>query len=142
MKRAIRLAVLLAMTTSLTMPAAADEGRGKGHRKDRGDRHEQRERREHRDQRAWRAGCPPGLVRQNRACLPPGQVRRYDRDHRPHRGEVLRIGDYRPVDDLARYNLERRRGWNYYRDNDRIYRVDSDTRKVLAVLELIQAFSD
>lgn len=85
------------------------------------------------------ADCPPGLAKRNPPCIPPGQIgKRYG----TRIGDTLRIGDYVLIRDLDRYGLEQRRGWNYYRDNGRIYRVDSGTRKVLAVLNLIDAFSN
>ncbi|WP_229583536.1 hypothetical protein [Paracoccus sp. S-4012] len=57
-------------------------------------------------------------------------------------GDVLRVGDYVVVRDPRRLKLETRDDWRYYRDGDRAYRVDRDTRKVLAVIELINAFTN
>ena len=81
-------------------------------------------------------GCPPGLAKKHNGCQPPGHARKHYR-----RGDVL-YGDYYRVRDYDRYRLERRDNWDYYRDDDRIYRVDSNTRKILAVINLIDAFSN
>ena len=97
-------------------------------------------------QGGWRDGwrdCPPGLVEIGRDCVPRGQLRKRERERHyyPRVGEVL-PRDYRYVSDPWRYQLEQRDDWDYYRDDNQIYRVDSGTRKVLAVLELIQAFAN
>lgn len=86
--------------------------------------------------------CPPGLAKKNPPCVPPGQARKDDRRHYPRVGDVLRIGNYVVIRDPRRMNLETRDGWRYYRDGDRAYRVDPDTRKVLAVIELVNAFTN
>ncbi len=103
----------------------------------------------HHGGRGHAAHCPPGLAKKSPACIPPGQVRNHhrDRDYDHIRygngvGEVLRIGNYTVIRDLDRYGLQQRDDWRYYRDGDRAYRVDSSTNKVLAVLNLIQAFSN
>lgn len=87
------------------------------------------------------AGCPPGLAKKSPACVPPGQARDHDRYGR-NVGDRLRWEDYPRITDLGRYRLEGRDGWRYYRDGDRVFRVDSDTRRILAVMELIDAFSN
>lgn len=104
------------------------------------------------------ADCPPGLAKKNPPCIPPGQVgkrdRDYDRDYfyrDGHRyrygrgvGDVLRVGDYLVIRDRDRdmYDLDYRDGWDYYRDQDRVYRVDRGTRQILAVMNLIDAFAN
>ena len=110
-------------------PALSDPGRGKdkGHG-------------EHVSRTAQH--CPPGLAKKNPPCVPPGQARKSDDRYYPRVGDVLRVGDYVVVRDPRQYDLETRDGWRYYRDGNRAYRVDSDTRKVLAVIELISAFSN
>jgi len=132
-------------------PGIADpkHGPGKGsprkevHREYRADRDDRRDyRREHRPEVRYVANCPPGLAKKNPPCIPPGQLRKHD-DYRGYRvGEIFRPGDYVLVRDLRRYDLQPHPGWNYYRDDNRIYRVDSGTKKVLAVLNLIDAFSN
>lgn len=122
-------------------PVMADPGNGKGHGRHAG-KHEQREGRgPERDIRVRHVSdCPPGLARKNPPCVPPGQA---GRGHDGIRvGDVLRTGDYVVLRDPRRYDLETRRGWDYYRDNNSIYRVDSYTRKILAVINLIDAFSN
>ena len=146
MKRSFRAAMILAIVTSIATPALADKGHGrdKHHRKE---YREQRERRDYRDRRwyrdederrprAERRHCPPGLARKEYPCVPPGHARRYY-----SRGDILR-GDYYRIRDYDRYDLEQRRDWDYYRDDDRIYRVDRNTRRILAVINLIDAFSN
>ena len=99
--------------------------------------------------------CPPGLAKKSHACVPPGQARNHHRrDHDDDRrdrdyvrygngiGDVLRVGNYTIIRDADRYGFEDRDNWRYYRDGDRAYRVDTSTNKVLAVLNLIQAFSN
>lgn len=87
------------------------------------------------------ADCPPGFARKHPRCVPPGQARKY-RPHGGRVGEVLRIGDYILLRDPLRYGLDTRPGWDYYRDDRHIYRVDRDTRKVIAILDLIGALMD
>lgn len=124
--------LMLAVAAS---PALADNGKGK--HKNNG-------------ARAHVSSCPPGLAKKSPACIPPGQAKKYVRGDR-HRdeirygnaiGEILRVGDYTIIRDLGRYGLQDRDGWRYYRDGDRAYRVDSNTQKVLAVLRLVDAFSN
>ncbi|RJL08401.1 hypothetical protein [Paracoccus siganidrum] len=133
------LIAALTLAPLASTPVAADPGRGHGkggqvrHLDDRG----------HRGNNGLPirrvADCPPGLAKRNPPCIPPGQVgKRYG----TRVGDTLRIGDYVLIRDVDRYGLEQRRGWNYYRDNGRIYRVDSGTRRILAVLNLIDAFSN
>lgn len=128
-----RLASLIvAALSTAALPAAADPGRGHG--KDRG---------AHSGQHANAGHCPPGLAKKNPPCVPPGQARQSSRGHAsPGVGDVLRVGDYVLIRDPRRHDLETRDGWRYYRDGDRAYRVDPDTRRVLAVLNLIDAFTN
>jgi hypothetical protein len=74
--------------------------------------------------------------------VPPGQARK-SYDHYGSRiGDVLRIGDYVVIRDPRRLNLEPRDDWRYYREGNRAYRVDRDTRKILSVINLIDAFTN
>lgn len=151
MKRPFRFALLLALATGIATPALAerDHDRDRHHRheesrKHRGDRHghrqdEQRHGKPRRE--VWR-DCPPGLVQIGRDCVPRGQLRKHARRHHPRVGDVLRPSGYRRIADPGLYALEPREDWSYYRDDDQIYRVDRGTRRVLAVLELIQAFAN
>ena len=119
-RRILTAATVVAAT--LAAPALADPGRGKGHGNGHG-----------------HAGhCPPGLAKKSPACVPPGQARKWG----TRTGEYLRIGDYVVIRDPSRYELERRDGWQYYRDDNNIYRVDRDTQRILAVLNLVRAFTN
>ena len=136
-----KLAVLaVTAATVAAVPASADPGRGKTHHRD----HFRTSQARH---------CPPGLAKKNPPCVPPGQARKYDDrrdyDRRRHHdrygvriGDILRIDDYRVIRDPRRMNLETRDDWRYYRDGHRAYRVDRETRKILSVIELIDAFTN
>lgn len=87
-------------------------------------------------------GCPPGLAKQNAACMPPGQYKKIgkhhgDRDHdaiqihRYDRGERIR-DNYIVIRDPGRYQLDPRR--TYYNVDDYVYRVDPDTGAVLDII--------
>lgn len=135
------------VATGAALPALADNGRGNGNGNGAHKRgHQERSHRDvRRNDHRYVANCPPGLAKKNPPCVPPGQVRNHDRDrdHRyPRVGDNFRVGDYIVIRDPRRYDLEDRRGWSYYRDDDNIYRVDNSTRRVLAVLELINAFTN
>lgn len=144
----LSLSALVVASIGLT-PALADPGKGNGHgngkqwksnsskhsnKHHRGDRHSPRV--------VYRSDCPPGLAKKNPPCVPPGQAKKYRNHYGTGIGDVLLVRDYRQVRDPWRYDLRERRGWDYYRDDDRIYRVDSGTRKILAVINLINAFSN
>ena len=142
-----KLAVLtLAAASVAAVPASADPGRGKGHDRDR-------------NHGSYARHCPPGLAKKSPACVPPGQARKYDdrrydyrrygNDHRRYDdrygirvGDILRVGDYAVIRDPRRLNLQTRDDWRYYRDGDRAYRVDRETRKILSVINLIDAFTN
>ncbi|QRZ12681.1 hypothetical protein JWJ88_03535 [Paracoccus methylovorus] len=143
MKLAPTLAAIAVIAGTLgAAPAFSDPGRGNGkghqarHDEHRGDH------RKPRPQARYIADCPPGLAKKNPPCVPPGQARKHVARYGNRVGDILRTKDYIVVRDPRRYDLEARHGWNYYRDDDRIYRVDSETRKVLAVLNLIDAFAN
>lgn len=130
------------LTTAGLAPVAADPGRGQG-KHDQGRKHEQRGARvEHRPHVTYVANCPPGLAKKNPPCVPPGQARKAGIDYGQRVGQVLRVGDYVLIRDPRRFDLEQRRGWNYYRDDNSIYRVDSGTQRVLAVLNLVSALTN
>ncbi|MEF9600898.1 hypothetical protein O4J55_00715 [Paracoccus sp. PXZ] len=136
-----KLAVLaVTAATVAAVPASADPGRSKTHHRD----HFRTSQARH---------CPPGLAKKNPPCVPPGQARKYDDrrdyDRRRHHdrygvriGDILRIDDYRVIRDPRRMNLETRDDWRYYRDGHRAYRVDRESRKILSVIELIDAITN
>lgn len=86
--------------------------------------------------------CPPGLAKKFPPCVPPGQVGRSDDAQGNRVGDVLRLGDYIVIRDPSRYDLAPGSSWDYYRDDRHIYRVDRDTRKILAILDLVRALAD
>ncbi len=125
-----KLAVLAVAAASVAaVPASADPGRGKSHDRD----HFRISQPRH---------CPPGLAKKNPPCIPPGQAKKYDDRYGVRIGDTLRIGDYVVIRDPRRLNLETRDDWRYYRDGNRAYRVDRDTRKILSVIDLIDAFTN
>ena len=133
-------ALALTGTTALADPG---KGNGNGNGKGNGKAGHARHHAPAPGHAGYGRGCPPGLAKKDPACVPPGQARNDDDRRYGNRvGDVLRIGDYRVIRDVDRYDLDRRDGWDYYRDDDRVYRVDRDTRKVLAVLNLIDAFAN
>lgn len=79
-------------------------------------------------------GCPPGLAKKNNGCLPPGQEKK-----------LFRVGQAIPAAYLADYNLPAEyRDWYYdtpehsYRyDDGNIYRVDSQTNLISALIPLL-----
>jgi hypothetical protein len=138
MDRPFRFALTLVLAGGLAAPALAQHDHGDG-------RHDQqRHPRGHHGQLRHRMqdDCPRGLAWRGGECRRPHREAHQARHHRPGIGERLSPTDYRRIADPGRYALESRDDWNYYRDDNQIYRVDRKTRKVLAVLELIQAFSN
>lgn len=92
--------------------------------------------------------CPPGLAKKDPRCQPPGQAHkqasRHDHDqprrYGPRVGERLRAQDYAYIRDPGRYDLPTRDNWRYYQDGNQVYRVDSETQQILAVVTLLSAF--
>lgn len=95
-------------------------------------------------------GCPPGLAKKAVPCVPPGHAKsmyRYDREdddrahsHRRH-GTYITDYDYRRLRSPERYGLPPLRpGERYYIADDQIYRVDSDTYKILNLIGAVSAF--
>lgn len=121
-------AMVFAIAAIVATPALSEPGRGKGNGFEQAARAVQH--------------CPPGLAKKNPPCVPPGQARKADERYLPRVGEVLRIADYVLVRDPGQLNLETHTDWRYYRDGNRAYRVDSGTRKILAVIELVNAFTN
>ncbi|MDN3713459.1 hypothetical protein QWZ10_20035 [Paracoccus cavernae] len=139
MNRTASLILAAALGAVSSAPSFADPGNGRGNGKGNGARHshDRGPERDHRNRARYVADCPPGLAKKDPPCIPPGQVgKRYG----TRIGDTLRIGDYRLIRDRDRYDLDYRRGWDYYRDDERVYRIDRDTRKILAVINLIDAF--
>ncbi|MDB6177009.1 hypothetical protein PAF17_05750 [Paracoccus sp. Z330] len=131
--------LIVAMTSAF--PAFANSGQGNGKGKN-AQAHRVIKGNQYRGSSRHAANCPPGLAKKNPSCVPPGQARKGEVRYKPAAGEILRVGDYRIIRDPRRYDLDYRNGWDYYRDDRHIYRVDSDTRKILAVLNLVDAFTN
>lgn len=92
--------------------------------------------------------CPPGLAKKNPPCVPPGLAKKGflyraddDHDHDDDDRDV-RIGDiiddrFVRIYDPSPYGLSR--DYFYYRALDSIFRVDPDTRQVLAFIGFVDA---
>lgn len=123
MMRSLTAAALAAATFALPLAAFAGNGNahGKGHAA---------------------AGCPPGLAKKHDACIPPGHAKRHD-DRVYHarysRGDHITAG-YILLQNPARYGLDP--DGSYYQVGDEVYRVDNETRQVLAVIGLISALAN
>lgn len=119
------LTAALALGLSLTaLPAMANPGKGNGHGGHHGHAAQQH------------GGCPPGLAKKSPSCVPPGQARKNDIRYGRYVGDRLRVGDYALVRDYSRYDIERRDDWRYYRDGDRLIRVDAQTQQILTIINL------
>ncbi|MDQ7774903.1 MAG: hypothetical protein Q4615_02805 [Paracoccus aminovorans] len=140
MNRPFRFALLLALAGGLASPALAEHDHDRG-RHDRHRHHDDnRDHRKHRPQA--RRDCPPGLVWYQGECLRKERFQRQARRYDPRVGDRFRPDAYRRIGDPGLYALQQNADWNYYRDDDQIYRVDRHTQKVLAVLQLLQALSN
>lgn len=124
-------AALLAV--ALASPALADKDKGNRGKHWKSQHHAQ----------AW---CPPGLAKKSPACIPPGQAKKYSRrDHDWDRDRdwdrYIRIGDR--IDDrwvrIDPYRYGLNPGYDYYRADERVFRVDPQTRQVLAFIGLLEA---
>ncbi|MDN5569213.1 MAG: hypothetical protein L0G27_10815 [Paracoccus sp. (in: a-proteobacteria)] len=74
--------------------------------------------------------------------------RDYDRHAETRRHARFKAGDrfsrngFANLRNPSAHGLERRSDWEYYRDGNQAYRVDSKTQRVLMVLDLINAVSN
>ncbi|NGQ93304.1 hypothetical protein G5V65_20665 [Rhodobacter sp. HX-7-19] len=84
--------------------------------------------------------CPPGLAKKNPPCVPPGQAKKHAMNYGYRVGDDLRIDDFIRIRDPWTYGLDTGSGWEYYRDDRHIFLIDPGTRRILAVIELIEAF--
>ena len=93
-------------------------------------------------------GCPPGLAKKSPACVPPGLAKKQGQAPRDaDRDVVIHVGDhidpgyigtrYIVVNDPTRYGLDPR--YSYYRYDNNVYRVDQETREVLALIGAVSA---
>lgn len=78
--------------------------------------------------------CPPGLARKDPPCVPPGLARqgREDDDDRP----FYLTGDYLILENPGRFGLDP--DLTYGSAGGMIYRIDRDTREVLALIGAIE----
>ena len=146
MKLGSYVTAMAVLASFVATPVLADSNHGHGKRH-KGGEHRRGEVDRHRNV-VIVGHCPPGLAKKDHACVPPGQARKHHRDHDRdydrdyHRvGEVIRVRDYTVIRDIDRYGWDDRDNWDYYRDGDRAYRVDRNTQKILAVINLINAFN-
>lgn len=82
--------------------------------------------------------CPPGLAKKNPPCIPPGQAKKSGAVTHDH----LRIGDVIDRDDWVLIRNPRDYGLYdgpYVRYGDHVYRINSDTGRILSVIGLIDA---
>ena len=80
-------------------------------------------------------GCPPGLAKKDNGCTPPGLARKegLPQDH-ARIGETVDEG-YIVLRDPARLGLDP--AYRYVRDGDIVYRIDSDTKRILSIIGLL-----
>ncbi|MBA4492102.1 hypothetical protein [Paracoccus sp. S1E-3] len=144
MKLGSYMTAMIVLASVAATPVLADPGNGKGNgRGNKGGEQRRGDVDRHRNVIVV-GNCPPGLAKKDPPCVPPGQARKHDRDYdRVYRrvGDVIRVGDYTIIRDIDRYGWDDRDNWDYYRDGDRAYRVDRNTQKILAVINLINAFN-
>lgn len=130
----------LILTMAIAAPAMAD------HDHHRGKKHDRHHAQQH---------CPPGLAKKGNGCRPPGHAKKQDRRDDAYRegyragqrdaqygrrvGDRLRVNNYSLIRDPSRYDLPDRRDWRYYQDGGNIYRVDTQTQQILAVMSLVGA---
>lgn len=87
---------------------------------------------------AYRAapGCPPGLAKKHNGCTPPGLAKAKPQARIWRPGERITT-EYVVLRDPARYRLDPRA--TYWRSGDYLYRVDSQTGKVLNLIGAVSA---
>ena len=59
---------------------------------------------------------------------------------RPRVGDRFSRSGFEHVRDPGSLGLEPSRRWEYYRKGSDVYRVDSDTQKVLAIIDMLKLF--
>lgn len=125
--------------TVLALSAGSALADGKGH----GDKgHSKKPKAHHATQ-----FCPPGLAKKSPACIPPGQAKKHgyrgydDDEDRDDRGIYYhyRLGDV-VRDDCAIVPYTRYRSLpagTYCRYEDRLMRIDPETRAILTILDIL-----
>jgi len=135
-----------AASLAFATPAAAKPGQGKGHGNvNSGQINHPREvspefwqnRQAHASSNMWGVNaCPPGLLKKNNGCLPPGIAKKH------YTVGQRWLGNYRPwtfdqvpLDWRTQYNLDPMNRY-YYRDGY-LYGVDPRTRLVESVIQAL-----
>ena len=148
MMTAAALGVMMALAP---VSGFADPGNGKGngHKKARVEHSvvvidRDRDRVVSRDRDIVVANCPPGLAKKNPPCIPPGQARRGNGEHRGLSvGDVLDWDDIHIVNQPGLYGLGNPPDGNRYAIVDgRLVRVESETGRLLSIIRLVNAILD
>ncbi|SCM68468.1 hypothetical protein [Donghicola eburneus] len=82
---------------------------------------------------AGNGNCPPGLVKKNPPCVPPGQAKKGHDGGHFQRGD--HIDHYDRLDQPNRYGLN---DGNYVVSNGYVYRINEQTGEVLALIGAMQ----
>ncbi len=122
---------VIALLAITPIAAVAGNGNGKGKGKNKSKIQVERVSPDYGVKVGGKSHCPPGLAKKAVPCVPPGQVK-----NRYRVGDRI-ADDYVWINDPYRYGL--RRGGDYVRAGDYVYRIDPETRKVL---NLIGAVAD
>jgi hypothetical protein len=81
--------------------------------------------------------CPPGLIRKNNGCLPPGQARKlYTQGQRLPAGFNL-YTDYSRIPEQYRSRVPFDARYRYIYRDDTVYVVDPTTRVVTSIIDLL-----
>lgn len=127
------LKMLCIPLTVLALSSGAALADGKGH----GDKgHGKKPKAHHATQ-----SCPPGLAKKSPACIPPGQAKKtwHDDDDQDDHVIYYRAGDV--VRDDCRivpyYNYQNLPSGTYCRYEDRLMRIDPETRAVMTILQFL-----
>lgn len=78
-----------------------------------------------------RNGCPPGLARQNRYCMPPGQLRR------AAIGQRADLASFAPVPDAWAYRFRDDDNAYYRYGDNNVYRIDRGSNSIASVIPLL-----
>ena len=135
----MKLAFLIAGASALAFaaPAQAKPGHGQG----KGNPHAQGKGHKTVDGRTWYApgigGCPPGLLKKNNGCMPPGQYKKlYNVGQRfPVRYGNLWNYNQIPYDLRTRYGFQP--DYRYYYGDGYLYRVDPRTMLISQVVSTL-----
>lgn len=128
----LKILCLPLVIVALSTGSALAEGKGKGHQKKPKAHH-------------GAQFCPPGLAKKSPACIPPGQAKDKQRSD-DDEDNILRDPSLRyRIGDLARDDCEivpytryqSLPAGTYCRTDDRLLRIDPQTRAILTILQLL-----